>query len=454
MPDGPATSPPPPSIFLSYASEDRAAARALRETLAQAGLEVWLDEEELAGGDAWDAKIRQQIRTCNYFMPIVSTTTEARREGYFRREWRFAIERTLDLADDVMFLVPVVIDDTIEQGARVPEKFLTVQWLRCPAGHETPTLRMLAARLVAEHHAAHAPAPPRAFPPTGATRPPINPPTPPAPPPLTRAERRAERRERQPPPCPAFPAFPARHERARFVYDIVVWAGHLIVAFWWRLPGWLRLVATVFIVFKVVGFAINFGSGSHNNDEDRKPHNLPTAAQVDAALKQSGDAGRDSSDAANKILHATAAALDAFQSGRPLAVVVFSATDSSVKGAALKSFSGVRDALRNAGHEKDVAIGVIPFNSGTTEPDILARAAALRCRWLLVGEARPEPADEFTLAVKLYETATRKIVWQAERRGDRDAADQVGGGLAHDLLQQISFESSASPPAPPPAPKP
>lgn len=77
-----------PSVFLSYASEDRAAARALRNTLAAAGLEVWLDEDELGGGEPWDTKLRNQIRTCTYFMPLISATTEVRREGYFRREWR------------------------------------------------------------------------------------------------------------------------------------------------------------------------------------------------------------------------------------------------------------------------------------------------------------------------------------------------------------------------------
>jgi len=142
---------PGPSVFLSYASADRNAARALRDTLAAAGLDVWLDEEELAGGEAWDTKIRNQIRTCTYFMPIISATTEVRREGYFRREWRLAVERTLDLADDVMFLVPVVIDGTRDTGARVPEKFFSVQWLRCPGGEPTPELQRLAARLRTIH---------------------------------------------------------------------------------------------------------------------------------------------------------------------------------------------------------------------------------------------------------------------------------------------------------------
>src|SRR5882762_6932506 len=111
--DTAATPPPPspaPSIFISYASEDRTAARTLRDTLLTAGLDVWYDENELGGGDAWDQKIRRQIRDCEYFMPVISAATEARKEGYFRREWRLATERMMDMADDVLFLIPVSID--------------------------------------------------------------------------------------------------------------------------------------------------------------------------------------------------------------------------------------------------------------------------------------------------------------------------------------------------------
>ena len=150
-----------PTVFLSYASEDRPAARLIGETLPGYGLEVWYDESELGGGDAWDQKIRRQIRECDYFMPLVSAQTEARNEGYFRREWRLAVERTLDMADDHLFLLPIVIDDTDETRARVPEKFLTVQWLRVPGGRATPALQALCRRLLASEPAA-APSPRRA----------------------------------------------------------------------------------------------------------------------------------------------------------------------------------------------------------------------------------------------------------------------------------------------------
>jgi hypothetical protein len=139
---------PAPSVFLSYASEDRSAAQTLKEALSAFGLEVWYDESGLDGGDAWDQKIRRQIRECDFFMPLISARTEARPEGYFRREWRLAVERTLDMADDHTFLLPVVIDDTTQTGARVPERFLSVQWLRVPGGRPTPGLEALCRRLV------------------------------------------------------------------------------------------------------------------------------------------------------------------------------------------------------------------------------------------------------------------------------------------------------------------
>src|SRR4051812_46769673 len=107
---------PAKAVFLSYASQDAAAAQRLAEALRLFGVEVWFDQSELQGGDAWDRKIREQVRGCALFMPIVSAATQARAEGYFRREWKIAAERTHDIASGVAFLLPVVIDDTPDKG--------------------------------------------------------------------------------------------------------------------------------------------------------------------------------------------------------------------------------------------------------------------------------------------------------------------------------------------------
>ncbi|MBV8337280.1 MAG: TIR domain-containing protein [Alphaproteobacteria bacterium] len=128
---------PAGAVFLSYPSQDAAAAQRICAALRAAGIEVWFDQSELRGGDVWDALIRDRIRACEFFVPVISSTTNARDEGYFRREWRLAIERTADMADDKPFLVPVVIDGTTETSARVPEAFRKVQWTRLPDGQCT-----------------------------------------------------------------------------------------------------------------------------------------------------------------------------------------------------------------------------------------------------------------------------------------------------------------------------
>ena len=71
------------AVFLSYASEDAEAAARICEALRSAGIEVWFDQSELRGGDAWDQKIRQQIRDCALFMPVISERTQEQAEGHF-----------------------------------------------------------------------------------------------------------------------------------------------------------------------------------------------------------------------------------------------------------------------------------------------------------------------------------------------------------------------------------
>jgi TolB-like protein/Flp pilus assembly protein TadD len=122
------------AIFLSYASQDAPAAEKICEALRAAGIEVWFDQSELRGGDAWDSSIRKQIKTCALFMPIISRNTHVRDEGYFRLEWKLAVDRSHLMVADRPFLVPAVIDDTSDQDEKVPERFREVQWTRLPGG--------------------------------------------------------------------------------------------------------------------------------------------------------------------------------------------------------------------------------------------------------------------------------------------------------------------------------
>jgi TolB-like protein/Tfp pilus assembly protein PilF len=125
---------PGAAVFISYASQDASAAARIADALHAAGIEVWLDLSELRGGDAWDRSIRKQIKTCALFLPLISRSTHDRDEGYFRLEWKLAVDRCHLMAADRAFLLPVVIDDTPDDDERVPERFREVQWTRLPGG--------------------------------------------------------------------------------------------------------------------------------------------------------------------------------------------------------------------------------------------------------------------------------------------------------------------------------
>lgn len=168
------------AVFLSYASQDAEAAGRIAESLRAAGLEVWFDQSELRGGDAWDRKLRHQIRECTLFIAVVSKNTESRLEGYFRREWRMAIERTHDMAEEKAFLLPVVVDDTPDHTKHVPEKFHDVQWTRLPAGETSAAfVRRVQGLLGEAPPTAPAVAQERVAPLTSASTAPCLPPSPP-----------------------------------------------------------------------------------------------------------------------------------------------------------------------------------------------------------------------------------------------------------------------------------
>ena len=94
------------AVFISYASQDAAAAARICSAL------------------------RCEIRDCTLFMPVISSNTASRYEGYFRLEWDLADQRSHMMARDRAFIVPVCLDATEEGVTDVPESFHRVQWTR------------------------------------------------------------------------------------------------------------------------------------------------------------------------------------------------------------------------------------------------------------------------------------------------------------------------------------
>src|ERR1700741_1844580 len=80
-------------LFVSYASQDRAAIDNLLTALQRAH-EVWLDED-LGGGEAWWRTILEQIRGCEVFIIAVSNNSLASKPCQAELRYAEALQRPI-----------------------------------------------------------------------------------------------------------------------------------------------------------------------------------------------------------------------------------------------------------------------------------------------------------------------------------------------------------------------
>jgi hypothetical protein len=130
----PARDMPENAVFISYAREDLPAVQQIKAGLEAAGVTTWFDMDRLESGDDYDRKIQRNIARCSYFIPVVSSATQGRLEGFFRREWSYAIDRVRNMADGVLFILPVTVDATTAAEALVPDKFKALHFTQLPGG--------------------------------------------------------------------------------------------------------------------------------------------------------------------------------------------------------------------------------------------------------------------------------------------------------------------------------
>jgi hypothetical protein len=149
----------PGTVFLSYASQDRAAVRTLKVALEAAGIAVFFDQHSIQPGADWEHQIRTVVRDCGLFLPVVSRHAAERDEGWFLKEWSLAIERAQGMKAHVPFIQPILIDDLPERDDRIPPYFWARQCRRFPGGVPAPgfvagiqsTLREMQLRKVGLH---------------------------------------------------------------------------------------------------------------------------------------------------------------------------------------------------------------------------------------------------------------------------------------------------------------
>jgi hypothetical protein len=113
----------PHKVFLSYCHEDQGSARYLYDFLTRNRVDVWKDNISIEMGTEWDLEIKRQILDCACFVPLISKATNEQMEGYFRREWRIALDRRSRQDSRLKFIFPVLSADDVE----IPEEFSPYQ---------------------------------------------------------------------------------------------------------------------------------------------------------------------------------------------------------------------------------------------------------------------------------------------------------------------------------------
>lgn len=141
---------PKGAIFISYCATDASGrpsldgprAMALRDALESRGVDVWFDKDQLQGGDEFERKIQRYINTCSIFMPLISNTTESRDDGFFRKEWNWALGKLQEFTgSDRQFVYPVVLDQLNPYEAKVPDGFKRFQFASMPGS--TPDAQLI-----------------------------------------------------------------------------------------------------------------------------------------------------------------------------------------------------------------------------------------------------------------------------------------------------------------------
>jgi formylglycine-generating enzyme required for sulfatase activity len=95
------------SIFISHSSQDADNSRRLAEDLKRAGLQVWLDEWNIAVGERITDKVQRGLTSANYL--AVWLTRASVESGWVEREWQSKYHA--EIAGNSTIILPLLAED-------------------------------------------------------------------------------------------------------------------------------------------------------------------------------------------------------------------------------------------------------------------------------------------------------------------------------------------------------
>lgn len=110
-------------IFLCHAQEDEIPALNFYEKLYSFGLKPWMSKKDILPGERWELRIKQAIQQSDIVLIFLSNKSVQKR-GYLQKEIRFVLEKSQEMLDIDIYVIPIRLDD-----CDVPEALRDYQWI-------------------------------------------------------------------------------------------------------------------------------------------------------------------------------------------------------------------------------------------------------------------------------------------------------------------------------------
>ena len=98
-------------VFISYVREDRSQVERVCKELHRAGIDYWLDKEDIKPGEFWAVAIANAIENGAYFLACFSTKSEQKGKSHMREELYIAAKAAMQLPPEKKWIIPVKLTE-------------------------------------------------------------------------------------------------------------------------------------------------------------------------------------------------------------------------------------------------------------------------------------------------------------------------------------------------------
>lgn len=116
--------------------------------------EVWFDRNVIEPGDNFRRLIFDGIKTCHFFIPVISRAADARQEAFFRIEWRKATKRLEQISPIKKFVLPLIVDADYAPGSykSLDDDWYELDFMHAPEGKLDERSKSTVVALLREAH--------------------------------------------------------------------------------------------------------------------------------------------------------------------------------------------------------------------------------------------------------------------------------------------------------------